>query len=279
MKMIKFYNGFEMPQLGLGTFLMKEDEAIKTVLEAIKVGYRHFDTARMYENEKAIGKALKQSGLKREEFFITTKIHEHHSIEKTRILIEEALENLEVDYIDLLLIHWPNQDDEINIRTWKIFEEYYKKGVLKAIGVANFTRYQLLQLIENTEVKPMVNQIETHPALTQKAMAKFLKENDIVHMGYGPLMRGHLQEEPFIDCLTKIGDSHNVSPYSIAIAFGLNRGMMMIPKTVTKERLITNFETQSITLSKEELNEIFLLNQGKRYYTDPTNNEHGKLAK
>ncbi len=277
MKYIKLRNGYKLPILGLGTFLMSDEEVIETVKEAIKIGYRHFDTAQMYNNEKAVGFALKESKLKREEYFITTKLQYHSSPQETKRKIEQSLLDLKTSYIDLFLIHWPNHDLEINLRTWKIIESYYEKGIFKAIGVSNFTRYQLKHLIKHAKIMPMVNQIETHPGLSQVPMKKFLDSHDIRLMAYGPLMRNALIHEPYKSTLDKIGKNYNASIQQIAIAFGVNRNLIMIPKTVTKSRLEENFQAQFIVLTKNEMKDIFSLNAGKRLYTDPANNIYGVL--
>lgn len=165
--MIKLRNGVLIPKLGLGTYKMtNKEETKRVILDAIEVGYRHFDTAQMYGNEAYIGEALKSSGLKRNEYYITTKLHNHHSKEETRKRIDQSLKDLQTDYIDLLLIHWPNHDDKVNQNTWKVFEEYYEKGIVRAIGISNFSRYQMEKLFENIKIKLFVNQIEFHLALS-----------------------------------------------------------------------------------------------------------------
>lgn len=274
--MIKLSNGYKIPKLGLGTFLMTdENETKEVILNAIKVGYRHFDTAQMYNNEHVIGEALSSSNLKREEYYITTKLKYHHSKEKTRKLIDESFKKLKVDYIDMLLIHWPNHNNKINLNTWRVFEEYYEKGLIKAIGVSNFTRYQLDYLIKHAKIKPMVNQVEFHPALTQQPLKEYLDKHNINLMGYGPLMRGNMNEEPYKSKLDEISKKYNINRAELLIAWGLNKGAIMIPKTVTYERLISNFNTKDIKLKKADIKEIDKLNTGKRFYSDPANNSHG----
>lgn len=277
MKKIKFYNGYEMPQLGLGTFLMSEEEAFVVVKEALDIGYRHFDTAQMYNNEKAIGEALIKSGYKRSDYFLTTKLQYHHNVNETVKRIEKSLEDLNTDYIDLFLIHWPNSDDKINLRTWRVLEDYYKRGIFKAIGVSNFTRYQLEMLLKEAEIKPMVNQIETHPGLSQVPVKKYLDKKQIKMISYGPLMRGHLNDEPYLSTLNSIATKHEATKEQIAISWGLNRGIMMIPKTSNLKRLKENFNSKNIVLTEEEMELIFSLNRGKRLYTDPANSIYGRL--
>lgn len=278
--MIKLYNGHQIPRLGLGTFLMtNEEETHEVILNAIKVGYRHFDTAQMYYNEEVIGNALKESGLARSEFYITTKLMNHHDKDVARKLIDESLEKLQSDYIDLLLIHWPNHDDKVNLNTWEVFEEFYYSGKVKAIGVSNFSRYQLEQLIPNVSVKPMVNQVEFHPALSQIQMFEYLDKHNIKLMGYGPLMRGQMNNEPYYSVLNEIALNHNVSIGEVLIAWGLSKNAIMIPKTSTISRLATNFSSKELKLTVDELKLIDNLNTGRRLYSDPANNVYGKFIK
>lgn len=278
--MIKLYNGHQIPRLGLGTFLMtNEEETHEVILNAIKVGYRHFDTAQMYYNEEVIGNALKESGLARSEFYITTKLMNHHDKDVARKLIDESLEKLQTDYIDLLLIHWPNHDDKVNLNTWEVFEEFYYSGKVKAIGVSNFSRYQLEQLIPNVSVKPMVNQVEFHPALSQIQMFEYLDKHNIKLMGYGPLMRGQMNNEPYYSVLNEIALNHNVSIGEVLIAWGLSKNAIMIPKTSTISRLATNFSSKELKLTVDELKLIDNLNTGRRLYSDPANNVYGKFIK
>lgn len=276
--MIKLSNNYELPNLGLGTFLMNDDaETKRVILEAIEIGYRHFDTAQMYLNEHAIGDALLASGLKRSEFFITTKLNRHHSKAKTRELIYKSFADLKVDYIDLLLIHWPNHDDKINIQTWEVFEEFYEKGLVKAIGLSNFTRYQMEQLIPHVKIKPHVNQVEMHPGLSQVNLIKYLNDHGIQLMGYGPLMRGNLFNEPYFSVLDKIAKKYKASIAQIAIAWGLAKNVIMIPKSVNKERLEENFNASKIILKEEDIKLIDKLNTGRRMYADPANNVYGNF--
>ncbi len=275
--MIKLNNGYMMPKLGLGTFLMTEEEALNIIPMALKTGYKHIDTAQMYNNEMAIGKALKASGINRSEYFITSKLMFHHTVGKTRSLIEQSLKDLQTDYIDLFLIHWPNHDNAINIRTWKVLEEYYKKGVFKAIGVSNFTRYQMIELLKHADVVPAANQIEMHPGLSQQPTKEFLDNLDIRLISYGPLMRGGVFEKPYKETLEILADKYKATIPQIVIAWGLKRGIMMIPKTKTEERLQENFDALKVDLSEEDVLLINSLNRGKRVYTDPANTIHNKL--
>lgn len=265
-----------MPQFGLGTFKMNdEEETVSVVKKALEIGYRHFDTAQLYDNEAAVGKAIKESGIDRDKVFITTKLKFHHSKENTRKKIMESIQKLGVEYINLLLIHWPSHNDKVNSDTWSVFEEMYQEGHLKAIGVSNFTRYQLDKLLLNAKIVPMINQVELHPGLTQFPLIEYLNNHNIKVTSYGPLMRGNLENEPFNSTINKIAINHNATISQIAIAWGMNRGIIMIPKTRTFSRLEENFKAKNIKLSDEEIEIINNLNNGKRLYSDPSNNTLG----
>ncbi|HAX03292.1 MAG: hypothetical protein A2Y45_00975 [Tenericutes bacterium GWC2_34_14] len=279
MKMIRLSNGVMMPQLGLGTFLVADgDVAYQTTLHALKVGYRHIDTAQMYQNEGSVGQAIKDSGLKREEIFITTKQRGHSTIKKMREQFEASLEKLQTSYVDLYLIHWPNHDKKINQQTWSLFEELYTEGKVKAIGVSNFQRHHIEDLMETATIKPMVNQVELHPGLSQIPLQTYLKHEGIAIESYGPLMKGGVFEGIWQEGLSKIAEKHNATIPQIIIAWGLARGVIMIPKSVTPSRIEENFKSKDITLSEEEILTINQLNRGKRVYTDPDNSPWGPYS-
>ncbi len=275
--MIKtLHNGVKMPKLGLGTFLMPDGEdAYASVLEALKVGYRHIDTAQMYQNEESVGRALKDSGLKREDVFITTKQRGHTSFEKMDIQFNDSLKKLQTDYVDLYLIHWPNHDKKINQQTWAFFEKMYQEGKCRAIGVSNFQKHHILDLYETATIKPMVNQVELHPGLSQEPLMKWLEAEGIAIESYGPFMKGGIFEGIWKEGLEKIALKHQASIPQIVVAWGLARDVIMIPKSVTPSRILENFVAKDILLSIQEVEEINKLNRGKRVYTDPDNSPWG----
>jgi len=185
------YNGVLMPKLGLGTFLMADGEsAYDSVKYALEVGYRHIDTAQMYNNEKSVGDAIKDSKIPREEIFITTKQRGHSTVEKMSKAFNDSLEKLQTDYVDLFLIHWPNHDQKINQQTWAFFESLYEEKKVRAIGVSNFQRHHLTDLMETAKIKPMVNQVELHPGLSQMPLQTYLDSIGIAIESYGPFMKG-----------------------------------------------------------------------------------------
>ena len=271
---MKLNNGVVMPDLGLGTFLMTEEEALEIIPKALEIGYRHIDTAQMYGNEKAIGKALKTVSLKREEYFITTKLMPKYlGYESALREINNSLTNLGLDYIDLILIHWPSQEYSVNSETWKAFEELYDAKKVRAIGVSNFNIHHMDNLLKTAKIKPMVNQIEMHPGLQQETQLKYLTSHDIKMISYGPFMRGEIFDKDgrYYQTLNEIALKYQKSIAQIVIAWGLERGIFMIPKTKTVSRLKENFEGQFIKLTKEEMESIKALNRGRMVYTDPDN--------
>lgn len=276
--MLKLSNGNLMPKLVLGTYKITNEFVLESIIkEAYNIGYRHIDTALMYNNEVLIGKVLKSLNINREELFITTKIHYHYSKERTREIINQSLINLNTDYLDMLLIHWPSHDDNINIRTWEVFEEYYEKGIIKNIGVSNFSRFQLHNFLPHIKIKPVVNQVEHHPGINQEPLMKYLEEHQIQIMGYGPMMRGLVFNDPYYTVLDEIAKKYNKSIAQIIIAWGLNRNISVIAKTETLTRLNENYQSLNLKLSEEDILKINNLNTGKRVYSDPSNNVYGKI--
>lgn len=269
-------NGVLMPRLGLGTFLVADGpSAYDTLLEALKIGYRHIDTAQMYKNEESIGKAIKDAQIKREDLFITTKQRGHSTIPNMRKQFEESLVKLGTDYIDLYLIHWPNHDKKINQQTWAFFEELYREKKVRAIGVCNFLRHHLEDLFETATILPMVNQVECHPGLTQVPLKNYLDQKGIALESYGPFMKGGIFEGIWLEGLSKIAEKHHASIAQVVIAWGLKQGMIMIPKSVTPTRLKENFDALNLNLTEDDITLINELNRGKRVYTDPDNSPWG----
>ena len=251
-------NGVKMPNLAFGTFKVNEGDDVQIILDAINVGYRHFDTAAFYNTEEALGKAIKKSGIPREEFFVTTKVWKTYmGYEGAKKSFEESLEKLDMDYVDLLLIHWPRPDEKsdwkkLDIETWKAFEETYKEGRAKAIGVSNFLNHHIQNILDNCEVVPMVNQIEFHPGYIQKDVVDFDKEHGIVVEAWSPLGRERVFKD---ELLNKLAQKYGKSVAQICLAFALQMDVVPLPKSSSAERMKQNMDID-FELEKEDFEKI-----------------------
>ncbi len=250
-------NGVGIDCIGFGTWLAPDGEvAINSVAEALKLGYRHIDTAAVYGNETSVGAAIKKSGLKREEIFVTSKLwNTERGYEKTLKAFDKTMERLQLDYLDLYLIHWPahkNQYgnwEEVNLSTWSAFIELYKKGRIRAIGVSNFLPHHLRALME-TEVKPMVNQIEFHPGFMQEETVEFCNKNGIIVEAWSPLGRGKILEN---ETLLGIAAKYNKTVAQLCIRWCLQNGALPLPKSVTPSRIAENADVFDFIISKEDM--------------------------
>ncbi len=263
---VKLNNGVEMPILGFGVFQVPDpDECERSVYDAIETGYRLIDTAASYMNEAAVGKAIKRSGVHREELFITTKIWiQDVSYDKARQAFDRSLKKLQLDYLDLYLIHQPFNDVH---GAWKAMEELYKEGRIRAIGISNFQPDRVVDLIAFNEVVPSVNQIETHPFHQQVEAQKFLQENKIQIESWGPFAEG--KNDLFKnELLASIGRKYNKSIAQVVLRWLIQRGVVAIPKSVRKERMKENFNIFDFQLSTEEMHSIQTLDQKTSAFFD-----------
>lgn len=256
----ELYNGIKIPMLGFGVFQVPDyDNAKQAVLTALKAGYRLIDTAQAYMNEKAVGDAIKESSIAREEIFITTKLWiQDFSYDKAIKATELSLERLGVDYIDLMLLHQPMGD---YINAWKGLEKLYKDGKLKAIGMANCYPHVLADLCETFEIKPMINQVEMHPFFQQKLNLETMKEYDVVPEAWAPFNEGlnNFFSNPI---LTEIGKKYNKTAAQVALRWNIQRGVVVIPKSVHEDRIKQNFDIFDFTLSQEDMNKIASMDIG-----------------
>ena len=259
MKYVKLLNGVKMPILGFGVYQIPDlEECERVVLEAIEVGYRSIDTAQVYGNEEAVGNAIKKSGVDRKEFFVTTKVWISNSgYEKAKASIEESLKKLQTDYIDLLLIHQPFGD---YYGTYRAMEEYYKAGKLRAIGVSNFYPDRFVDIVNFVEIKPMINQIETHVFNQQIIPQEIMKEYGTQIESWGPFAEG--KNNLFTnETLVEIGKKYDKTAAQVALRYLIQRDIVVIPKTVKKDRMIQNFSVFDFELSEDDMKEILKLDK------------------
>lgn len=263
---ITLHNGVKMPQLGFGVFKVKNgNETVESVKKAVEVGYRAIDTAAIYENEEGVGQAIRECGVPREELFITSKVwNTEQGYDTTLKAFEDSLNRLGLEYLDLYLIHWPGKDKYPE--TWRALEKLYKDGKVKSIGVSNFHIHHLENLLANSEVKPVVNQIELHPLLTQVEIRDYCAKHEIKVESWSPLGRGNLLEEPTINHIAK---KHGKSPAQVLIRWHLQHDLVVIPKSITPSRIKENAQVFDFSLSLNEMNQIDALNKNERFGSNP----------
>lgn len=261
MEYVTLNNGVKMPMAGIGTFLLSPQEAEASVLSALHDGYRLIDTANAYVNEKAVGRAMKKSGLDRKEIFLETKIWPAFYEQETAV--EKTLERLDTDYIDLLLIHQPSGN---YVAGYKLMEKAYKEGKVRAIGLSNFTKEQIKEILAVCEIKPTVLQTEVHPYYQEKELKKFLAENGIYIQAWYPLGHGDagLLHEPVF---ARLGEKYQKSAAQIILRWHIQDGNIVIPGSKNPEHIRDNFALFDFALEENEMAEIKALDKGKRYYT------------
>ncbi|HJB16127.1 MAG TPA: aldo/keto reductase [Candidatus Blautia excrementipullorum] len=254
-------NGVKMPMEGIGTFLLRPDEAENSVAHALKAGYRLIDTANAYVNEKAVGRAVKKSGIDRSEIFLETKLWP--SFYEQKDAVEKTLERLDTDYIDLLLIHQPAGN---YLAGYRLMEKAYKEGKVKAIGLSNFNIEQIQEILDKCEVKPAVLQTEVHPYDQEKDLKDFLAKSDIVIQAWYPLGHGDaaLLQEPVF---AKLGEKYKKSPAQIILRWHIQDGNIVIPGSKNPDHIRDNFNLFDFALTEDEMEQIGSLNKNKRYYT------------
>lgn len=268
------HNGVKMPWMGLGVWQTPEGEVVEqAVRAAIEIGYRSIDTAAVYGNEAGVGKAIKDSGIERDKLFVTTKVwNKDQGYESTLAAFETSRKKLGIDYVDLYLIHWAIKDKYKE--TWRALEKLYRDGHVRAIGASNFQVGHLQDIMQHFETKPMVNQVEFHPYLTQQALLTFCKEQDIQMEAWSPLMQGG---EPLKHpVLVNLSQKYGKTPAQIILRWDLQNGVVTIPKSVRAERIRENSEVFDFELADEDMEEITALNQNKRSFDyNPDNVDFG----
>jgi 2,5-diketo-D-gluconate reductase A len=257
----------EIPQLGFGVFQVPPEDTAGVVTRALQTGYRHVDTAAAYENEEGVGRAVRSSGLARDEVFVTTKCpNSEHGYDEARRALQGSLERLGLDFVDLYLIHWPIPSRDRYVETWRAFVDLQKEGLARSIGVSNFQPAHLRRVIDETGVVPAINQVELHPRLQQPELRRVHAELGVATEAWSPLAQGAVLDDPAI---VRIAEAHGVTPGQVVLRWHLQIGNVVIPKSVTPKRIEENFDVFGFELSSEEMDAIGKLDRGERIGPDP----------
>ena len=264
---ITLNNGVEIPQLGFGVFQIEPENTKDATLAALEVGYRHIDTAEMYGNEKEVGQAVRESGIDRGEIFVTSKLNNgFHDPEDAARAFQQSLDVLDIDHIDLFLMHWPLPGVGDFVETWKAMEKMYEGGRVRAIGVSNFKQHHLNRLLAETTVVPAANQIEIHPYLTQDDLRDFDRQHGIATEAWSPIAQGKVLQDPV---LVRIANRLERTTAQVTLRWHIQRGDIVFPKSVTRERVQENFEIFDFELSDADMSDITALNKDERTGPDP----------
>jgi 2,5-diketo-D-gluconate reductase A len=264
---IVFNNGVEIPQLGFGVFKVRPNETREATRTALDVGYRHIDTAEMYGNEREVGQAVRESGLDRDEVFVTSKLNNgFHAYDDALAAFDRSLKDLAFDHLDLFLIHWPLPKVGDYVETWRAMESIYRSGRARAIGVSNFQPHHLRRLRDETEITPAVNQIEVHPYLVQDDVRAVNAELGVATEAWSPIARGRVLDDPTI---VRIADRVGRSPSQVTLRWHIQRGDIVFPKSVRRHRMEENFRIFDFELSDADMGEIASLDRGERTGPNP----------
>jgi diketogulonate reductase-like aldo/keto reductase len=265
---LKLSNNVEIPIFGLGTYLAEQGKQAEDAIHiALEAGYKHFDTAAFYFNEESVGKAIRESSFDRKELFVTTKLwNSDHGYENALTAFNKSLKKLNIEYIDLYLVHWPVEG--LRKESWKALEKVYKEGHCRAIGVSNYTIRHLEELLSECEIKPTVNQVEYHPFLYQRDLRDYCRSNNIALESYSPLTKGQRLQD---NKLGQIAKEYNRSPAQILIRWNLEQEIVVIPKSANKNRIIENSKIFDFSIKPEDMKKLNSLNEDYRCTWDPTN--------
>ena len=259
---VRFHDGHEIPQLGYGVWQVENDVAADVVEQALRAGYRHIDTAAVYGNEEGVGRGIRASGVPREEIFVTTKLwNDSHGHDDALAAIDTSLEKLGLDYVDLYLIHWAKPIQGQYVEAWKALIEIQKSGKARSIGVSNFPKAELEEIIEATGVTPVIHQVETHPSFQQRELREVEGAHEILHQSWSPLGQGGDGDDLGDPVVTEIAEKNGVTPAQVVLAWHLAKGFVVIPKSVTPERIISNFAAAGVTLTEGEIARIDTLDR------------------
>jgi 2,5-diketo-D-gluconate reductase A len=258
-----------IPQFGLGVFQVPPEETVENVTHGIEAGYRHIDTAKAYGNEAEVGQAVRASGLDRSEFFITTKcFNSDHGYDQATRALKASLGRLEMEHVDLYLIHWPVPSQDLYVETWQALIDAQKAGLARSIGVSNFQPEHLRRIVDETGVTPAVNQIELHPLLQQHGLRREHADRGIVTEAWSPLAQGKALTEPAVE---EIAEAHKRTPGQVVLRWHIQLGNVVFPKSMTPERIEQNIDIFDFELSEHEMERIEALDRGERTGPDPDN--------
>ena len=265
---IRLNNGVEIPQLGFGVYQVPPEDTADAVATALEIGYRHIDTAEMYGNEKGVGEAVARSGIDRGEVFVTSKLNNgFHRRDDALRAFDQSLGDLGFDHLDLFLIHWPLPGIDVDyIETWKAMEEIYASGRARSIGVSNFQAHHLRSLFSETQVRPAVNQIEVHPYLAQEELRAFDADHEIVTEAWSPIAQGKVLDDPVV---LRVAERYSRTPAQVVLRWHVQRGDVVFPKSVNRERMQQNFELFDFELDGDAMGDLSALDRGERTGRDP----------
>ena len=272
METVQFYNGRTMPKIGLGTYRVKDsDECRESVKHAIEQGYRSIDTAMIYGNEETVGQGIKEglksTGLSREDLFITSKLWlTDFGRQNVEEVYRQSVEKLGLDYLDLYLMHWPGTNEAVMIDSWRGMEDLYKQNQVKNIGVSNFTPEHFEALLAQVSIKPVINQVEFHPYLTQNKLRKYLEAQNIIMESWSPLMNSQILHD---DVINEVANEVGKTPAQVVIRWNIQHDVVVIPKSVTPHRIEENLDVWNFELSDKQMERIDQLNQDKRIGPNP----------
>lgn len=260
MKMVTLNNGVKMPGIGFGTYKSTNTDGYTVVMDAIRAGYRLLDTAKVYQNEEEVGRAVAESGIPREDFFLTSKLDRNRlGYENAKHEFGQSLKRLGTDYLDLYLLHWPRSDygrddfddwKRLDIESWRALEELYKEGKIRAIGVSNFLPHHLENLLKHTDVVPAVDQLELHPGYSQQAACQYCREHDIILEAWSPIGRGRLSENKI---LSDLAEKYHTSIAHLCLVYDHQEGIVVLPKSTHFERMKENLQLDDIVISEEDM--------------------------
>ncbi len=272
---LTLHNGVTIPQLGLGSYQINEgQEVVDAVRESLLLGYRHIDTASIYQNEHGVGQGFRESGLPRDEVFITSKVwNAEQGYENTLLACENSLKRLQMDYLDLYLIHWPSPDTKLSLATWSALEKLYSEKKVRAIGVSNHKEHHLKDIFKACRIRPMVNQIELHPQFPQAKLQAFCKENNIIIESWAPLTRGKIfGKKP----LPQLVEKYSKSAAQIILRWHIQQGLVVLPKSKNISRIKENADVFEFNLEPADMIAMQEL-QGKRIWADPDTLDFGRV--